>query len=131
MSRSDYRADTEKGGTLFLAALWLTIMLALVCALTPLGPPSSRQAGSAFNPATSAVALKSRSSVPSSLLQTADPDGSDRSLPEAPVAILPVDAVVIMSAAAGVDAFVRLPPAGPPAAIGLTRRLARAPPFPR
>ena len=50
---------------LFMLTLWMAISVALVSALTPLGPPSSRITGSAFNPATTAVVLKARAqSVP-------------------------------------------------------------------
>lgn len=44
--------------------LWLTIAVALWSALVPLGPPASRAIGSAFSPATTAVALKARASQP-------------------------------------------------------------------
>ena len=44
--------------------LWLTIAVALWSALVPLGPPASRAIGSAFSPATMAVALKARASQP-------------------------------------------------------------------
>jgi len=45
----------------FIAALWMAIVVALLSALAPLGPPSSRLTGSAFNPATVSVVLKARS----------------------------------------------------------------------
>lgn len=112
----------------FVAALWMAILLALVCALAPLGPPSSRQAGSAFNPATSAVALKSRSSVPIALLQAADPDGSDRPLPKVAFPISMARAPGAMPAAA-FGTFIRMSPAGFVSTFQRARRLARAPPF--
>lgn len=54
-----------KGRLLFVLALWMAISVALLSALAPLGPPSSRVTGSAFNPATTSVVLKARTqSIP-------------------------------------------------------------------
>lgn len=47
----------------FIATLWMSILVALLSALAPLGPPASRLTGSAFNPATITVVLKARSPV--------------------------------------------------------------------
>ncbi|MDI1294912.1 MAG: hypothetical protein PSY12_03375 [bacterium] len=49
------------GRLAFLVGQGLTIAIALFCALAPLGPPSSLDTGSAFNPATTGVVLKARS----------------------------------------------------------------------
>jgi len=45
----------------FLVMAWLALVTALLCALLPDGPPSSKAIGSAFSPATTAVPLKVRS----------------------------------------------------------------------
>ncbi|CAD7337297.1 hypothetical protein FIM10_07080 [Sphingomonadales bacterium 56] len=53
------------GRLLFMLTLWMAISVALLSALTPLGPPSSKITGSAFNPATTDVVLKARAlSIP-------------------------------------------------------------------
>jgi hypothetical protein len=58
------RSKQRNGATLVAVMLWLTIAVALWSALVPLGPPASRAIGSAFSPATTAVALKARASQP-------------------------------------------------------------------
>ena len=42
---------------LFIGSLWLTMATALFCAVLPVGLPNTASHGSAFNPATSVVAL--------------------------------------------------------------------------
>jgi hypothetical protein len=54
-----------------VAALWTLIAIALLSALAPLGPPLSRVAGSAFNPATSDVVIKARAPLAPHAVQTA------------------------------------------------------------
>lgn len=46
---------------LFLVTLWLAIATVMACALLPLGLPLTKTIGSAFSPATTAVALNARS----------------------------------------------------------------------
>jgi hypothetical protein len=58
-----------------IAALWTLIAVALLSALAPLGPPLSRVAGSAFNPATSDVVIKARAPLAPQAVQAARPDG--------------------------------------------------------
>lgn len=58
------RSKQGNGATPVAVMLWLTIAVALWSALVPLGPPASRAIGSAFSPATTAVALKARASQP-------------------------------------------------------------------
>lgn len=48
----------------FFSALLLVLMSALAAALVPSGPPASRLVGSAFDPSTSAVALRVRVKQP-------------------------------------------------------------------
>ena len=62
---------------LFMLTLWMAISVALVSALTPLGPPSSRITGSAFNPATTAVVLKARAQSIAHDANLGVPDGDD------------------------------------------------------
>jgi hypothetical protein len=63
-----------------VAALWTLIAIALLSALAPLGPPLSRIAGSAFNPATSDVVIKARAPLAPQAVQTARLDGDGPSV---------------------------------------------------
>lgn len=47
----------------FIPVLWLTLAVVMLSALMPLGPPASRAMGSAFSPATTAVAIKARAAA--------------------------------------------------------------------
>lgn len=63
MQHSDADRRKESGAghrTAIFVALWMLIAVTLLSALAPLGPPLSRMRGSAFNPATSDVALRTR-----------------------------------------------------------------------
>jgi hypothetical protein len=64
MKSSGFRDIDMKGRALFISTLWIVIVVALLSALAPLGPPSSKQTGSAFNPATTSVVLKAKSPTP-------------------------------------------------------------------
>ena len=55
---------------LFAGSVWLTVATTLLCALLPLGLPQTSSVGSAFNPSTTVVAL--RSAEPSSRLVRAE-----------------------------------------------------------
>lgn len=61
MTRTTIRAGMLREPLLFAAALWLSLTMALLSALLPMGLPSSQTIGSAFNPATTAVALRTSS----------------------------------------------------------------------
>lgn len=58
-------------------ALWMLIVVTLLSALAPIGPPLSRPTGSAFNPATSDVVIKARAPTPPPVAQAARVDGDD------------------------------------------------------
>lgn len=88
MSRLQGRASAEKGKFSFVAMLYLTIVTALLCALAPIGPPASRDTGSAFNPATTAVLLKARSPVAPEIARAERPDGDMRPAPPAAFVLL-------------------------------------------
>ncbi|HKY82268.1 MAG TPA: hypothetical protein VJM09_12450 [Sphingobium sp.] len=75
MQRFEDRDERMKSRLLFLAALWIAISVALFSALAPLGPPSSRLTGSAFNPATTTVVLKARAPVTPPGTEATEPDG--------------------------------------------------------
>lgn len=45
---------------LFIVTLWITLATAMLCALWPAGLPATTAIGSAFSPATTAVALRGR-----------------------------------------------------------------------
>lgn len=79
MRRSRYRKEHGRGGRPFVATLWATILLALLCALAPLGAPSSQQTGSAFNAATLSVALRAREPAMPQAQRATNPDGAPRS----------------------------------------------------
>jgi hypothetical protein len=73
-------ADRRKGRgarhrPAILAALWALIAVTLLSALAPLGPPLSRTRGSAFNPATSEVVLKTRPAIRADAQAERLPDG--------------------------------------------------------
>jgi hypothetical protein len=65
-------------GRLFVLALLLALVSALVPALCASGPPASRATGSAFDPTTSAVALRSRAQ---SLVRVEQPGESAPHMP--------------------------------------------------
>ncbi len=65
------------GRLLFILTLWLSLSVALLSALAPLGPPSSRFTGSAFNPATTSVVLKARAQASPVAMQAMEPDDDD------------------------------------------------------
>ena len=44
---------------LFIGSVWLTVATTLFCALLPIGLPQTSSVGSAFNPSTTVVALRS------------------------------------------------------------------------
>ena len=58
-------------------ALWMLIVVTLLSALAPIGPPLSRPTGSAFNPATSDVVIKARAPTPPQVAHAARMDGDD------------------------------------------------------
>lgn len=60
-----------------LLALWTLIAVTLLSALAPLGPPQSLSRGSAFNPATAEVVLKTRPALKVATPPPARPDGND------------------------------------------------------
>ncbi|WP_375197195.1 hypothetical protein [Sphingobium sp.] len=104
-----------KGRLLFILSLWMALSVALLSALAPLGPPSSRLTGSAFNPATTAVVLKARAQAIPVTAQVSQPDGDGR-LPALTFAI------GLLSIAAMLSGILRLRP---------SHRFSRPQPAPR
>ncbi|RZJ74886.1 MAG: hypothetical protein EON88_37230 [Brevundimonas sp.] len=51
------------GRLLFVLSLWMSLATAVVCAVVPSGLPSTRSVGSAFDPSTTIVALRTRPPV--------------------------------------------------------------------
>lgn len=51
------RTTNAPGSTITVAARLMALVIALVCALTPMGVPLSRATGSAFDPTTTLVTL--------------------------------------------------------------------------
>ena len=77
MTPAPYRNEALAGRLLFILTLWLSLSVALLSALAPLGPPSSRFTGSAFNPATTSVVLKARAQASPVAMQAMEPDDDD------------------------------------------------------
>lgn len=130
MTPTPYRIDSLQGRLPFLLTLWLAIGVALLSALAPLGPPSSRQTGSAFNPATTSVVLKARAQTDSLVVRATRPDGAGKAapLPLAAKWLLPWMAMLLgLWLFQSRDRFSLAD--GPPVPLGrLSRRHARAPP---
>jgi len=87
---ADDRIGWRREPRSFMAALWLTIATALLCAILPTGLPQSQVLGSAFSPATTSVALRGHEPRASTAVRgpAGDPDGPAAS----PPAILPTTA---------------------------------------
>ncbi|WP_176596243.1 MULTISPECIES: hypothetical protein [Sphingobium] len=81
------RSEAGQGRLLFILSLWLSLSVALLSALAPLGPPSSRLTGSAFNPATTSVVLKVRADANPVALRVTEPDGDGRAPLSVPAVI--------------------------------------------
>ena len=95
-SDADRRKESEAGRrTAIFLALWTLITVTLLSALAPLGPPLSRTYGSAFNPATSDVVLKTR--PPLRAVATADRLPKGKVAPLAAILVFP--ALVVASRA--------------------------------
>ena len=62
----------------FFLSLWMAMLVALVSALAPLGPPSSRPTGSAFNPATTSVLIKAGDRSAAPVERAREPDDRDK-----------------------------------------------------
>lgn len=62
----------------FILSLWMSLATALVCAIVPAGLPATRSVGSAFDPSTTIVALRSRPPVARpTLLRAGDDDAGE------------------------------------------------------
>src|SRR3546814_3242423 len=70
---------TSAGGVRVRLTRWRSAGVARLSPLVPLGPPSSRFTGSAFNPATTGVVLKARAHATPLTVQAMEPDGDGRS----------------------------------------------------
>lgn len=129
MTPAPYRNEALAARLLFILTLWLSIGVALLSALAPLGPPSSRFTGSAFNPATTAVVLKARAHATPVAAQAIEPDGDGRApfpalAMSGPTAIAMLPGVVLLRAGDRFSpAFVSFP-----SFHLLSPRRARAPP---
>lgn len=71
------KGDRQLSRYSLFVALWMLIVVTLLSALAPIGPPLSRPTGSAFNPATSDVAIKARAPTPPQVAEAARMDGDD------------------------------------------------------
>jgi hypothetical protein len=89
---------------LFAGSVWLTVATTLFCALLPLGLPQTSSVGSAFNPSTNVVAL--RTAETSSRLVRADAlrPRDDTAPPGTPV-FLPMVAIAFSFVPVSVTAF--------------------------
>lgn len=91
----------------FILSLWMSLATAVICAIVPSGLPATRSIGSAFDPSTTIVALRSRPPVArQALLRAGDDDAGGGLTRQAdPVALpsvapVPVVAGSIMTAGA-------------------------------
>ncbi|WP_240334399.1 hypothetical protein [Sphingobium estronivorans] len=98
MRPAPYRNDVGQARLFFILSLWLSLGVALLSALAPLGPPSSRLMGSAFNPATTSVVLKARGQANPIVIRVIEPDGDGRAPTLAPAAIRPPAMAVLLPA---------------------------------
>ncbi|AMK24206.1 MULTISPECIES: hypothetical protein [unclassified Sphingobium] len=130
MTPTPYRNEAGPGGLPFILSLWLSLGVALLSALAPLGPPSSRITGSAFNPATTGVVLKARADANPIALRVTEPDGDGRAPALAPAAIWFLPVAALPPGAALLLPARRLSPSFPsPKPFHLlSRQRARAPP---
>lgn len=109
--RSPDRRAALGGRLLFALSLWISLATAIVCAVVPAGLPLTRTTGSAFDPSTTIVALRSR--PPATIKATVPRSGEgDDVLGGAGPAALPAPAPI--AAGPGVAA-------APDPAIGLLR----------
>lgn len=116
---------------LFLSSLWMAISVALLSALAPLGPPSSRMRGSAFNPATTTVVLKARSVAVQPTIRATEPDGAGQGGTAFPAMklLLAVASLLITSQYAGAASLQKRAPTLRLSHFRLSRKCPRAPPF--
>lgn len=76
------------------AVAWLAVFTVLVCAMVPAGLPLTTAQGSAFNPATTAVALQAKAPRARLLIkQLIEPGGGDAPVAAVPLSTLPPAAV--------------------------------------
>ena len=113
----------------FLLSLWLSLATAVVSAVAPSGLPSTRSVGSAFDPSTTIVALRSRPPVEAktAILRIGEGDGTGfgggagllaiapavvtTGVAVAYAATLPLAAFTLSSRAIGLARYARPPPA--------------------
>ncbi|RSY89601.1 hypothetical protein DAH66_02800 [Sphingomonas koreensis] len=85
---------TRRRLPLHVASLWLALATALLSSLMPVGMPRTTTLGSAFNPATTAVALQPSRAQPRIVAEAVRPDdepasGQGDALALAPLPIVP------------------------------------------
>ena len=78
---------------LYIASLWLALATALLSSLMPVGMPRTTALGSAFNPATTAVALQPSRAQPRVVLESGRLDDEPVSGAGTSVAVMPVPVV--------------------------------------
>lgn len=78
-SSERYAGLTDAGRRLaFVLSLWISLATAVICAVMPAGLPATRAIGSAFDPSTTIVALRSRPPVAKpALLRAGDDDAGN------------------------------------------------------
>lgn len=104
------------GSLSFILSLWMSLVTAVICATLPSGLPATRSIGSAFDPSTTIVALRSRPPVAKpALLLTGDDDlgAGLRGQPDPSVPLLVAPAALVTFAARAPAALAALPPASP------------------
>ena len=71
-------ASGLRGRLSFILSVWMALATALICAVVPAGLPATRTIGSAFDPSTTIVALRTKPPVTAraAILRSGDRDGS-------------------------------------------------------
>lgn len=111
MTRDAGIGKAGRGSIAFAASACLSILIALICALAPLGLPASATAGSAFNPATTSVVLKARAPVSARQIETTRPDGGGTGMASAMAAAVLLAGLPSFLTPFGVTAPAVRPPA--------------------
>ena len=96
------------GRLLFLLSLWASLATAIVCAIVPAGLPLTRTTGSAFDPSTTIVALRSRPPAPIRATLPRIGEGDGAGLGDGPAAVqvsTPVAVVAVIVAPLGTTVF--------------------------
>jgi hypothetical protein len=125
--------DRDLKGSTYWSALWISLIVIFICALTPVEAAQTRWVGSAFDPSTTSVALRGRSDqelrVDKAVVRDRD-SPSDRVAASGLLrALLPLSLTLPLIAPASAPRRARRVRARIRAGAPCSTRQARAPPF--